>query len=188
MVLWNGNSNAMGQGSSQFTGSSPEIVPIDTTIKSKIPRPAPPEAPVTPPNINMPGAGLPKLDMPAPSRPTSLVQSLSKAIDPNDPKYKMGIGGRIMGTVANFLSGMARQGPAVYTGKGAVNSRYYRDEGNRLRQLNDARARDELSPRPQQDSWQQQNWGKPQQQAPANGSSSGNDEDEKPLFGFRTDR
>jgi hypothetical protein len=169
MVLWNGNSNAMGQGSPQFTGSSPEIVPIDTTIKSKIPRPAPPEAPVTPPNLNLPGAGLPKLDMPAPSRPTSLVQSLLKKTDPNDPKYKMGIGGRIMGTVANFLSGMASRGPVVYTGKGAVNSRYYRDEADRLRQLDDARA--------QQDFWQQQNWGKPQQQAPANDRFSGNDED-----------
>jgi hypothetical protein len=121
-VLWNGNSTGNGQAGPQSTGTSPGIVPIDTTIKSKIPRPAPPEAPVPPPNLNMPGAGLPKLDIPAASGPTSLMQSLVTATDPNDPKYRMGIGGRIMGTVANFLSGMARQGPVVNTGKGAVNS------------------------------------------------------------------
>jgi hypothetical protein len=187
MVFWNGNSIGSGQASPQSVGNSPGIVPIDTTIKSKIPRPAPFEAPAPPPNLNMPGAGLPKLDMPAASRPMSLVQSLSKAIDPNDPKYKMGIGGRIMGTVANFLSGMARQGPAVYTGKGAVNSRYYRDEANRLRQLDDARAQDESSPRQQQDFWQQR-WAEMQHNAPTDNNSSRNGEDEKPLFGFRTDR
>jgi hypothetical protein len=146
----------------------------------------------------MPGAGLPNPNIPAASRPVSLVQSLSKAIDPNDPKYKMGIGGRIMGTVANFLSGMARQGPAVYTGKGAVNSRYYRDEGNRLRQLtdaqaqnelqsNDVRSQDELSRKQQQDFWQQR-WAEMQHNAPIDNSSSKNDEHEKPVFGFRTDQ
>jgi len=198
MVLWNGNSIGNGQASPQSAGNSPGIVPIDTTIKSKIPRPGSPDMTIVPPNLNLPGAGLPKLDMPAPSRPTSLVQSLSKSIDPNDPKYKMGIGGRIMGTVTNFLSGATGRGPVVNTGKGAVNSRYYRDEANRLRQLNDAqaqtelqsndaRAQDELA-RKQQHFWQQQRWAEMQHNAPIDNSSSRNDEDEKPLFGFRTDQ
>ena len=53
-------------------------------------------------------------------------------IDPTKPEYHMGIGGRIMGTLANFLSGMGGRGPTVYTGKGATNNRYDQDERVRL--------------------------------------------------------
>lgn len=52
--------------------------------------------------------------------------------DATKPEYRMGIGGRIMGTLANFLSGMRGAGPMVYTGRGATNSRY--NQAERLRQ------------------------------------------------------
>ena len=46
----------------------------------------------------------------------------SSAVD-----QKMGIGGRILGTVSNFLAGMNGRGPVTYTGRGAMKSGYYRD-------------------------------------------------------------
>lgn len=49
------------------------------------------------------------------------------AVDPSNPEYKMGIGGRILGTVANFLSGFGGHGPVVNTGGGAHNWKYNRD-------------------------------------------------------------
>ena len=169
MAFWNGNSIGNGQAGPQSAENSSGSVPIDTTIKSKIPRPAPLEAPVTPPNLNIPATGLPKLDIPAARGPMSLEESLSITKNPNDPKYKMGIGGRIMGTVANFLSGMARGGPVVNVGKGAVNSQYYRDEENRLRQLNDIQARNTIQRRQQQDYWEQLGRGGAHVQSPASG-------------------
>jgi|SRR5579859_1852755 len=169
------NSDVNVPGSPQSTDGSLEVGPIDTSIKSKIPRPLPPDTQVVPPNLNMPGVGLPQLDMPAPRRPMSLEQSLSTAIDPNDPKYKMGIGGRIMGTVANFLNGATGRGPVVNTGRGALNSQYYRDEENRLRQLNDAQTQDKLWRRQQQDFWNLIRRGS-QARVPAGDSSSNNNE------------
>ena len=55
---------------------------------------------------------------PVPAPPLSL---------PGDKQYKMGIGSRIVGTAANFLSGFAGRSPVVYTGPGAVSSRYNQD-------------------------------------------------------------
>ena len=56
--------------------------------------------------------------------------------DPNDPKYRMGTGQRILGTLANFASGFAGQGGSpVYVGPGALNNRYYRDEAQRRENL-----------------------------------------------------
>jgi hypothetical protein len=49
------------------------------------------------------------------------------APSPSDKQYKMGVGGRILGTVANFLSGFSGRGPVTYTGSGALNSRYNQD-------------------------------------------------------------
>ena len=50
------------------------------------------------------------------------------AIDPSDPKYRMGIGGRILGTVANFLSGFGHAGgQPIDTGPNARNWQYARD-------------------------------------------------------------
>src|SRR5437763_927428 len=55
----------------------------------------------------------------------STPQATRLAPDPKD--YKLGIGGRILGTVSNFLAGMNGRGPVTYTGKGAMKSGYYRD-------------------------------------------------------------
>ena len=49
-------------------------------------------------------------------------------VNPDNPEYKMGIGGRILGTVANFLSGFGGHGPVVDTGGGAHNWKYQRDK------------------------------------------------------------
>lgn len=56
--------------------------------------------------------------------------SPAQGFNPSDPKYKMGIGGRILGAIANFGSGMQGKGPLVYTGKGALNGQYYQDLQN----------------------------------------------------------
>ena len=53
------------------------------------------------------------------------------------PKYRMGIGHRILATVANFANGFAGKGAApIYVGPGALNNRYYQDEVYR-QQVND---------------------------------------------------
>lgn len=62
-----------------------------------------------------------------------------KPLDPNavDPatgksKYKMGVGGKILGSLANFASGFGRNpGQPIYVGPGATNARYSRDEAMR---------------------------------------------------------
>ena len=55
--------------------------------------------------------------------------------DPADHQYKMGIGGRILGTLANFLSGLNGGGATVYTGPGATNNRYALAERRRAGEL-----------------------------------------------------
>lgn len=56
------------------------------------------------------------------------------------PKYRMGVGQRILASVANFAKGFAGNGAApVYVGPGALNNRYYQDEGYR-EQVNDENA------------------------------------------------
>lgn len=51
------------------------------------------------------------------------------------PKYRMGVGQRILATVANFANGFARNGVApIYVGPGALNNRYYQDEAIRQQQ------------------------------------------------------
>ena len=51
------------------------------------------------------------------------------------PKYRMGIGQRILGTLANFANGFARNGAQpVYVGPGALNNRYYQDQAAREQQ------------------------------------------------------
>lgn len=62
--------------------------------------------------------------------PDNSTGSPQQGPDSNDPKYKMGIGGRILGAIANFGSGMRGKGPLVYTGKGALNGQYYQDLQN----------------------------------------------------------
>lgn len=51
------------------------------------------------------------------------------------PKYRIGIGHRILATVANFANGFAGNGAApIYVGPGALNNRYYQDEMFRQKQ------------------------------------------------------
>lgn len=53
------------------------------------------------------------------------------------PKYRMGVGQRILASVANFANGFAGNGAApVFVGPGALNNRYYQDEAYR-EQVND---------------------------------------------------
>ncbi len=53
-------------------------------------------------------------------------------IDPHDPKYHMGIGQRLLATVANFSNGFAKNGrEPIYVGSGATNHRYDQDEAVR---------------------------------------------------------
>lgn len=55
-----------------------------------------------------------------------------KPLDKSDPKYKMGIGQRILGTFANAANGFARNGqPVVDVGPGATNWKFGRDEATR---------------------------------------------------------
>ena len=56
--------------------------------------------------------------------------------DPTGDQYRMGIGGRILGTVANFLSGLNGRGAMVYTGPGATNNKYAQAERTRVSDLN----------------------------------------------------
>ncbi|HEV2962485.1 MAG TPA: hypothetical protein VG649_11710 [Candidatus Angelobacter sp.] len=75
-------------------------------------------------------------------------------VDRHDPKYRMGIGQRILGSLVNFGSGFSNSHlPTVYVGPGAVNRRYYQDQQQReddaaasdswLETLDSARTRDE---------------------------------------------
>lgn len=49
-----------------------------------------------------------------------------------NPKYRMGIGQRILGSLVNFANGFSGgKLPNVYVGPGAVNRRYYQDERQR---------------------------------------------------------
>lgn len=51
------------------------------------------------------------------------------------PKYRMGVGQRILATVANFANGFAGNGASpIYAGPGALNNRYYQDEVIRQQQ------------------------------------------------------
>lgn len=70
----------------------------------------------------------------------------SQPTDRTKPQYRMGIGGRILGTLANLftggiggaVAGFIRPGMTpVYVGKGATNNRYYQDELARQQRLMD---------------------------------------------------
>jgi hypothetical protein len=61
-----------------------------------------------------------------------------QAVDPKTgkPMYRMGWKQRLLGTVANFANGFARDGAApIYVGPGATNSRFARDTGMQEKQL-----------------------------------------------------
>lgn len=59
-------------------------------------------------------------------------QQARAPLDRQDPKYRMGIGQRILGSLVNFGSGFSRSGlPPVHVGPGALNHRYYQDQQQR---------------------------------------------------------
>ena len=77
-------------------------------------------------------------------------QKTRTPLDPANPKYRMGIGQRILGSLVNFANGFSHSKlPNVYVGPGAVKGRYYQDEQQledeaaasdaRLNSLNSAR-------------------------------------------------
>lgn len=53
--------------------------------------------------------------------------------------YRMGLGQRLLGAVANFGSGVAGRGPVEYTGPGATNARFGTDEETRQANLEKAK-------------------------------------------------
>jgi hypothetical protein len=76
------------------------------------------------------------------STPTAYRNAQGKTL----PQYRMGIGHRILGTLANFANGFAGNHAApIYVGPGALNQRYYQDEQARQQNLANAlRQREEL--------------------------------------------
>src|SRR5947209_11915981 len=80
--------------------------------------------------------------------------------DPDDRRYRMGIGQRILGSVANFLNGFAKNGAdPIYVGPGAHNSRYGRDLGQHglyEQALQRHAAQQEALPQPQEAAQRQQ--------------------------------
>jgi hypothetical protein len=70
------------------------------------------------------------------STPTAYRNAQGKTL----PQYRMGIGHRILGTLANFANGFAGNHAApIYVGPGALNQRYYQDEQARQQNLANAR-------------------------------------------------
>lgn len=60
----------------------------------------------------------------------------SQPNDVHDKKYRMGIGMRILGSLANAMQGFGGHGgEPVHVGPGALNNRYYQDEGVREKRL-----------------------------------------------------
>lgn len=117
---------------------------------------APSSAPTDTPSLTIPGSSTPNggkpLDLssttrqfpPAPPSPQTtmgeLLQKRAAIGSPipirdtsgkMDPKYRMGFGQRLLGTVANFGSGLAGRGPVAQVGPGATNTRYSQDEAQR---------------------------------------------------------
>jgi hypothetical protein len=122
-------------------GVTPEVVPDPSAVTPSSPNlPAVTARQVGPGDIPQPPTGANnqrRMDllkqMGVLSHPTD-----RNAIDPQTgkPMYRMGLGQRIAGIIANFGNGFARNGrPPVYIGPGATNSRYARAESDRLNQL-----------------------------------------------------
>lgn len=67
--------------------------------------------------------------------PTQYLDARGKTL----PQYRMGIGHRILGTLANFANGFAgNRAQPIYVGPGALNNRYYQDERQREQNLDAA--------------------------------------------------
>lgn len=68
--------------------------------------------------------------------PTQYLDAQGKTL----PQYRMGIGHRILGTLANFANGFSgNRAQPIYVGPGALNNRYYQDEQQRRQNLEAAR-------------------------------------------------
>lgn len=103
------------------------------------------------PTAKMPGAMAADAGQSTPNPVTVAEEDVSKnsTVTPSRdaqgktlPKYRMGIGQRILGTFANFANGFARNGASpVYVGPGALNNRYYQDEQERQQNLAGAKLR-----------------------------------------------
>src|SRR5215470_8525359 len=97
-----------------------------------------------PVNQQMPAVSTPSTqDVGAPGSkpPVTTPPSYVPAIQTRDaqgktlPQYRMGIGHRILGTLANFANGFAgKGGQPIYVGPGALNNRYYQEEAQRQKQ------------------------------------------------------
>ena len=92
----------------------------------------------------MPPAPAPIAEAAAPGRPSfadaaSQWAKTGARIDPRDPatgkmkpEYRMGLGSRILGSIANFAVGFGGgKRPVMYVGPGATNARYSNDEAQR---------------------------------------------------------
>jgi hypothetical protein len=66
------------------------------------------------------------------SKPTPFLNDQGETL----PQYRMGIGHRILGTLANFANGFAgNRAQPIYVGPGALNNRYYQAERQRRQNL-----------------------------------------------------
>lgn len=73
----------------------------------------------------------PQMDTAELQRRQAAIDKYSQPIDKSDPKYKMSIGQRLLGAVADFAAGMGGRQAPVYIGPGATNAQYARDESTR---------------------------------------------------------
>lgn len=115
------------------SNAAPEVnIPFDM---SKMP-PGLLAPPVTPASVPRPPTGSNNPTLADLAREQAMH---GKPLDPSKvdpatgkPIYKMGVGGKILGTLANFASGFSRNpGQPIYVGPGATNARYARDEAQR---------------------------------------------------------
>lgn len=109
---------------------------FDNPSRIQLPQP---DVPVPSPTLPAAPIDLSKIKGLTTPSPVTIRKGFAQAPDPGDPRYKMGVGERIMGMIANFASGMRGGNPLVYTGKGALNHQYDFDRYKWEQGLRDAR-------------------------------------------------
>lgn len=160
----NGRARLVNAATSSVQAAYGRPVRVNPNTPSRIPRPAAADAQSSSPPLNLPGAqpnpvprtlmagidsqprpvnlgtmlanqGAPQMD-PRIAQAKEALAKDSTITSKNDPKYRMGIGGRILGSLANFASGMAGSGrPPVYVGPGATNRAYDQAEQDRKNRM-----------------------------------------------------
>jgi hypothetical protein len=106
----------------------PKLMPDG--ILSGITTPQPPTPPTGSQNPNLANLAKQQAQVSTPINP------MDPATGKTKPQYKMGLGQRILGTLANAASGFARDGSApAYVGPGATNWRFGREEAARQGKL-----------------------------------------------------